>query len=384
MRSSARRSSRTSSASLGLALASASAVLAVGAATVILGGGCNQLNGSGDLATSDGPGNLLEPDGGRLPDGAFIGSGEGGTANDGGGGGGGGGGDGSTTGGGFIDDAGVDPKVKSCGPSLVCLPDVAGWSPATILFGGAGGPNGICPAEYPQATTLQTSGRGNCACNCVPSGGSCGGGVGSKSGVVCGGVAMPLQAVAGQCSVVSATLPLPVAFVVEANGPAPTSCGAKVNPGLGSPRPATYCTGAVPTAASGGVCSAGEICVKRPAFAFGGLTCIVHDGNIACPSHLPFRTVVASSVTDGRSCSSTCSCKAEACAGTLEAFSDQACTTSVRSVNVDGTCAMAGADMTGASYRYTPSLGCGVSMPAQVLGSETYTAPRTLCCASGF
>ena len=202
VRSSARRSSKTSSASLGLALASASAVLVVGAATGILGGGCNQLNGSGDLATSDGPGNLLEPDGGRLPDGAFTGSGEGGTANDGGG----GGGDGSTTGGGFIDDAGVDPKVESCGPSLVCLPDVAGWSPATFLFGGAGGPNGICPAEYPQATTLQTSGRGNCACNCVPSGGSCGGGIDSISGVACGGVAMPLKAVAGQCSVVSATL----------------------------------------------------------------------------------------------------------------------------------------------------------------------------------
>jgi hypothetical protein len=361
---------------------SVSAVLAVAAATVLLGA-CNLLNGSGDIATSSDPGNGLVPDGGRLADGAIIVGGEGGAAGDA------GSGDGSTTGPGFIDDAGIDPKVKPCGQNLVCLPDAAGWSPAALLFGGAGaggGTSGSCPPEYPQATTMQTSGRGGCDCACTPSGGACGGGVGSKSGLACAGTEMPVVGiVAGKCSVVSATLPLPVAFVVEATAPAPTSCGATVNPGLRPPKPATYCTGAVPTAASGGMCNAGEICVKRPGFAFGGFTCIVHEGDIACPSHLPFRTVVGTAVMDGRSCGSTCSCKPQACSGTLEAFSDPACATSVRSVSVDGTtCTTAGADMTGASYRYTPSLGCGVSTPAQVLGSETYTAPRTLCCTMGF
>lgn len=347
------------------------------ALTGVLVGACNLLNGSGDLATSGGLGDGFLPDGGRLPDGA-SGGGDGG-ANDG------GGSDGETGDGGFINDAGIDPKVKPCGMNLVCLPDAAGWSPATLQVGG-GAPSGQCPTGYPQAVTLQTSGGGNCDCTCSPSGGSCkNAGVASKSGPACAGANTGLGVTANQCSVVAATLPVPVAFVTSSNGPAPTSCGGTVAPQLDPPQPVTYCTGAVPAAPSGGsMCAAGEICVGRPMFPFGGLTCIVHDGDIACPSRLSFRTVVGTSVADGRSCNNTCSCQPEPCAGTLEAFSDGACATSVRKVNVDGTCAIAGADMTGASYRYTPSLGCGVSVPAKVLGSETYTAPRTLCCTFGF
>ena len=333
---------------------------------------CNVLNGAGDLNIGPGLGEGTLADGGRIGDGA-SGGGEGGGGGDGGG----------TTGddGGFISDAGINPKLKSCGMNQVCLPNADGWTPA--LFGLAGGPGGACPADYPQQNKLKTSGGGNCNCNCTPSSGSCAGSVDSRSDLACGGALTNLPVQSGACTPLVATLPLPVAFTARPNGPAPASCGGTVAPQLRGPQPATFCTGAVP--AAGGSCTdPGEICVKQAGILTGSLTCIVHDGDIACPNRLSFRTLVGTAITDGRSCGTSCSCKAEACGGTLEAFSDPACATAVRTVNVDGTCTMAGADMSGASYRYTPSLGCGVSVPANVLGSETVTAPRTLCCSIGF
>ena len=53
-------------------------------------------------------------------------------------------------------------------------------------------------------------------------------------------------------------------------------------------------------------------------------------------------------------------------------------------VPVDGSCTTAGAALSGASYRYTAATGCDVKTPPQLLGSETVTAPRTVCCSIGF
>ena len=336
-------------------------------------GACNVLNGSGDLNVGEVSGSGPLGDGGHPGDGASGGEG-GGPGNDG----------GVTTsegGGPFVPDAGINPKLASCGMNLVCLPNVGGWAPANFLVGGSSPLGGGCPAEYPQENKLQQSGGGGCNCVCSPGGGSCAGSVDTKSGAACGGAPTNLAVTSGMCTALTATLPVPVAFTARPNGAPPTSCGAAVSPQLGAPRPATFCTGAV---ASAGTCDPGEICVTKPQIFTGGLSCIVHDGDIACPSRLAFRTLVGTAISDGRSCSNSCSCKQEACGGTIEAFSDPACATSVRSVSVDGTCTIAGAAMSGASYRYTPSSGCGVNTSAMVLGTETYTGTRTLCCSFGF
>jgi hypothetical protein len=352
------------------------AALLVGSSLAsLLAVACNALNGSGDLNVGDGSGISALPDGGRASDGGGGGGGEGGLPGADGGG---------TTGEGgssFIPDAGVDPKVEPCGMNLVCLPDVGGWSPAVFLVSG-GGQMG-CPAEYPQASVLRQSGGGGCNCDCAPSGGSCAGSVASKSGPACAGQPTSFAVTSGACTTLTADFPVPVAFVPHPNSPPPTSCGASVAPQLGKPRTATFCTGAM-AAATGSMCDPGEICVNKPTFFTGGLSCIVHDGDIACPSHLPFRTLVGTAIADGRSCGSVCACQQEPCAGTIEAFSDPACMTSVRSVSVDGTCTTTGAAVSGASYRFTPSSGCGVSSPAKVLGTETYSGAQTLCCSFGF
>jgi hypothetical protein len=338
---------------------------------------CNALNGSGDLDLSDGPGSRVLVDGGP-PDGAAGGGGEGGGP----------GTDGSVTSGEggspFNPDAGINPKLGACGMNLVCLPNAGGWSPASFLLAG-NGPDG-CPAGYPQRNVRSQSGGGGCNCDCSPSGGSCAGSVNSRSGQVCGGQALNLPVTPGACTTLNANLPVPVAFVPHPNGPPPTTCGASVSTQLGMPRPATFCTGATGAtgAASGTVCDPGELCVTKPTIVTGALSCIVHDGDIACPNALPLRTLVGTAVADGRSCGNVCSCQQETCGGTIEAFADSACMTSVRSVAVDGTCTMTGAAVSGASYRFTPSSGCGVNKPAAVLGSETYTGAQTLCCSLGF
>ena len=241
-----------------------------------------------------------------------------------------------------------------------------------------------CPSTWPTTTTYKKLGGGSCRCDCAPTGGSCAGSVDTRSGAACGGTATNLAVTSGACVSVSATLPLPVAVFPRPSGTPPTSCGASVTPNLGAPNTTDTCTGV--TGTSHASCEAGEICVPR-AGTFGLVqTCLVHDGEVACPSKLNIRTVIATDVVDGRSCGTTCSCATTSCStgATLEAFSSAGCSALVRRVNADGSCTTAGAAPTGASYLYTAGTGCNVTTPAAVLGTVTYTAPRTLCCSTGF
>lgn len=224
------------------------------------------------------------------------------------------------------------------------------------------------------------SGGGSCDCDCTPTGGSCAGDVVTRSGAACGNGPVALAVMSGQCTELVATLPLPVAVLLQVNVTAPSGCTATVLDELAAPTRVPICTGA--NATMDAACGTGELCVPKPTIFTGGLACIVHDGDVGCPAKLALRTVLGSNVQDDRSCSATCSCAPAGCkGGTLEAFSKTACTTSVRKVPVDGSCTSAGTALTGASYRYTAATGCEVSTPPKVIGAEVVTAPRTLCCA---
>jgi hypothetical protein len=194
-----------------------------------------------------------------------------------------------------------------------------------------------------------------------------------------------LAVTSGVCTPLMATLPLPVSVSPHLDGTPPTSCGATVADNLKKqPAKATICSGA--TGTTDAKCDVGELCYTKPPLTSFAQTCLVHDGEVACPSKLNSRTVLAATVTDTRSCGATCACGTTSCTNgaTLEAFSTETCTTPVRSVSADGSCTTAGTAPTGLSYRYTAGTGCNVTTPAAVLGSVTYTAPRTLCCNFGF
>ena len=346
------------------------------ASVVLTAAACNSLTGADDLAVLD---HASEPsgDGGSSGTSGTSGtSGSSGTT------------DSGTTDSGTTDDGGLAPapdfKLGSCGSNLLCVPNTDGWSPLAsfLTLGG-----NACPAEWPTAASYQTSGGGSCVCTCGPQGGSCAGSVTIKSGVACTGPTTILALTSGTCTdpPMPTTVTLPASFSPHLSGSAPTSCTATVKQTLNGPRTANTCSGVVGVPSD--KCEAGEICVRRASSAGSLLqTCLVHDGEVGCPQKLPNRKVIATAVADGRSCGTSCACSPTSCSNgaTLEAYSAAGCSSSVRTVNVDGTCITAGAAPSGPSYFYTPGTGCGVTTPAPVLGKETYTGARTLCCGFGF
>ncbi|MBX3202095.1 MAG: hypothetical protein KF894_28455 [Labilithrix sp.] len=344
---------------------------------VIAGGvACNALTGASDLGVDD---TAFEttPDGGAAPDGAGGSTPDdrdrdaSGRA------------DSEVDGGGAPDSglppATISPSLASCGPLSICITNADGWSP--MLLPGVLAGN-TCPTGWPTRREHQSSGGGSCGCNCAPTSGSCGNAVAARGGAACAGTpiayAIPGN---GTCSTSLPGFALPVAFSVQTNN-APTSCTGTVEANLAPPRTTATCEGA--TGTQDAACKADEVCVPKASI-LQGTNCLIHDGEVACPARLPRRTVLGTSVTDGRSCAATCTCEASGCAGgTLRAFEKADCSDSIRSVSVDGSCTTSGTALgNAASYQYTASTGCRVKQAPATLGSETVTAPRTLCCSLG-
>lgn len=328
---------------------------------------CNVITGAGDLgvdtrgSAGDAAGsNAGTPDGGDR-------------ATDGGGGGGGDGDGGSQT------EPTINPSLAPCGEKAVCLPSTSGWSPAVSLTVGLGS----CPGEWPQKLDYMTSGGGGCSCTCKPNAGeSCGGAVVTRGGPTCTGSpdthAHPGD---GTCLPLDGAS-LPVSLTASPSKP-PTGCSGTVSSSLGAPRGTAICAGATPLPSN--ECQTDEVCVPKASIVLGALTCIVHDGEVACPAKLPLRTVLGASVSDGRSCGPTCTCETSGCSGgTVRLFAGADCTTMIRSLKVDGTCTTTGASITNATaYEYDAPSGCKVKDAPALLGAETVTSPRTLCCSFG-
>jgi len=110
---------------------------------------------------------------------------------------------------------------------------------------------------------------------------------------------------------------------------------------------------------------------------------MAHDGEANCPLNLPIRVVTGSAIADGRTCGPSCACapRTTCNGGTVESFTNDACTGLSRKYNVNGTCAMVTSNNP-LGYRYTTDLGCAVTTPGLVVGQETITNPRTFCCTT--
>jgi hypothetical protein len=333
----------------------------MGVATSMLA--CNAITGASDLATGTGE---VGADGGTATGGPRS-DGDSGVQSD--------------AEGGTGSEPAIAPSLASCGTGSICLPSTSTWSPALSLVTDVSS----CPASWPMRTSYKTSGGGSCDCSCAPNAGSsCGGAIVSKSGTACGGTPTTYSPpTVGGCEVLATPLSLPISLTAAPDKP-PSSCTGTVSSKLEAPRNTSVCTGATP--ASSTECKADEVCLPKPGLMQGAISCIMHDGEVACPSRMPVRRVVGSSVSDGRSCGTTCTCETNGCAGgKVETFSTTDCMSSVRSLDVNGSCTINGTPLTNVvAYEYTPSSGCAVKDAPAVLGTENVTAPRTLCCAFGF
>jgi hypothetical protein len=331
-------------------------------AALVSGTACNALTGVDDLGT--GPG---RSGGGAVPG---DGGASDGRASDGGGGAGEGGGGTS-----------VRPSLAACGDESLCVTSSNGWTPAVhVLFGL--GPS-TCPAAWPNRTDYKQSGGGSCECKCSPVGVSCAGPLQARTGNACQGPVSTLGGVPdGTCTSNFAALASPLSL--QGTGETPSSCRGDVEPSLAGPVDAVTCAGAAATPSAS--CEPGEVCVPKPPKSLGLTTsvlCMAHEGDVACPSNLPFRILGGSAVTDGRSCAASCTCEPTDCkGGKLDAFTGDDCTGLVRSYQINGVCATAAAPANVKAVRYTAPAGCKVDKSPQVLGTVTVQVPRTFCCVT--
>ncbi|MBN9160917.1 MAG: hypothetical protein BGO98_08465 [Myxococcales bacterium 68-20] len=333
---------------------------------------CNAITGASDLEASGSPSDP-PADGGLTGDAAD---------NGGNGDGDGGGGNGADDDGGLGDggDGGllvvdpISPSLASCGINRLCITSTNAWVP--VLSGGFGN----CGGEWSTRREFKGTGGGGCGCNCAPTSGSCGDTITSKDGATCGGLPT-LHDIPGDgsCSTALPAFALPIAFGSQPASP-PTACAGTPMNNLSRPRNTSVCGN--PTTTQSDACKDDEVCVAKQ---FGQPVCVMHEGEVACPSQLPVRTVLGSAVDDQRSCGATCTCEPSPCNdGTLRAYSDATCSTSIRSLDVDGSCTTNGASLSNAaSYRYTRSKGCKVKDAPAVLGNQIVTAPMTVCCPLG-
>lgn len=340
-------------------------------AGISLLGACNALTGAGDLGIRDTDSGILTTDGGTDP--LTDASGDGGTPV----------GDGGGPGDASI--VVITPSLAACGTGRVCLADTAGWSPALQPLTTA--PGSACPTDWPTMTTSKRSGGGRCECNCAPDVDTCGGNIALKTGATCAGVMVTAGFVTdGGCTASSTAIPNPASLT--ASGTPPKACKAAVVDNLDhSPDDIVTCSGAMTTMSMS--CKSGEVCVPKPVPGMFGLPsgslCMAHDGEANCPLNLPNRVVTGTAIADGRTCGPSCACapRTTCNGGTVESFTNDACTGSSRKYSVDGTCLMVTSNNP-LGYRYTTDLGCAVTTPAQVVGKETIAGPRTFCCAGLF
>jgi len=258
-----------------------------------------------------------------------------------------------------------------------------GWSPILLLRGDATKP---CPPTYPIVqpyTAVRPS--GGCACTCTAASGTCAGpvrldwggttcGPSGKTivpGPTCG--AVDVSTVTGYVEI-TAMPPIP-----------PAGCtGAPTSPTLPPPTILRVCA---PQAGFVGVvgadpCDNDEACAPEGDNDDG--RCIVHDGDVPCPSLYDDVQYLAGegAPVDGRTCS-TCDCAESDCTGGDLVFaSDPACILPKSRVSTAGTCAAPNAiDPTSTYVSYKPAAACRITQQSRLNGTIGYAAGlRTICC----
>ena len=136
------------------------------------------------------------------------------------------------------------------------------------------------------------------------------------------------------------------------------------------------------TTTSGMLCEppsscAGEICD-------GGGVCVAQDGDVACPTAFPTKTLVGTSVAaQCGACGGTCTPQTT-CDGTLEFFSDSACTMDETDQTADGVC-KDNPDLNAGPFYYSefvpaPTTPTCQGTPTPPTATLQLNSPTTVCC----
>jgi len=240
--------------------------------------------------------------------------------------------------------------------------------------------NASCPSNWTSmnAVTNPAAPDGTCTCSCnVTQNPSCNSGqifryLDDTMGPTCGTQASTLPANGGNCAQIGNTLYLNHGHY-EVNPP-PAQGGActydaKLDSNKVTATPTLVC--APPASCQGAICD-------------GGAVCVASDGDVACPSDFPTKTLV------GQSATATCGACAGAClttgtcTGTLSFFTDQQCQAGKVDFTANAVCASNPASTTTPYYSYLykgqlqTSTCAGQAPPSAATAS--LDQPRTVCC----
>lgn len=280
----------------------------------------------------------------------------------------------------------TDCEDPACTAQVRCEP--SDWTAPGALHQGAVGTSAPCGAGQTQAllATLGTAGApASCTCSCTnPVGtGTCTVATHANeynssscpAGVPPGGTNLP--SVGCFESTFTSTSYLFRAGLLETGRCTPVTTPT-VPAATGATLEARVC---VTPPREGGGCRAGSVCRARTTPSAG--TCIVHTGDVTCPTAYAQRSVFYRNTSDTRSCTG-CSCgyASDGCVSDVVAYSGAGCTGSILATTTtgDGSCRAGNP----ASYRTTnprsSNQRCTAST-ASPSGCVRDTDPSTICCA---
>lgn len=279
-------------------------------------------------------------------------------------------------------DGDADCADADCDPVVVCVPEPeTDWSaPGVLNVGATAAP---CDAAYDTEVYVGHSNPSGspatcAACSCgAPTSSSCANHYVCERTSGCAGTCTA-SSISGSGCVESAGSS---ATFLPRNGTyASGSCAAGTSTATTSPpswgEEARLCTASA-TAATG--CAVGAICVPRPAAP--SPTCVVRDGDVACPAGYGDREVFYEDFVDTRTCSAcSCSFSASSCSVAVTAYDQPSCGGTATPLSLN-TCFNGDP----ASYTITHTVngascsGIGTGSP---LGAVSAAAPSTVCCTN--
>jgi hypothetical protein len=259
----------------------------------------------------------------------------------------------------------------SCDPKCATIPQ--GFRPVRLGDANAACPNGWTSADGFSSPTA-SDGACTCACNVTQNPdctqGKIARGYDDTINATCTNAATTLLGNGGLCTQIGGTLYFNHGhYVADPPPPSGGACtyDAQLDKGKLSGTAARLC--APPQSCQGQICDGGAVCVAT-------------DGDQACPSDFPTKTLVGDAVTG--TCGTCGPCTATGtCTGTISFYSDQLCQTTSTDVTADAVCkANTIASTTGfVSYVWKGSL-----LKGSCAGTPSSTAtpaldkPVTVCC----
>jgi hypothetical protein len=268
-------------------------------------------------------------------------------------------------------DSGPVDSGPNCEPKCATIPQ--GFRPVRL-----GNANTACPSGWTTADgfTDPTATDNACTCNCnVTQNPDCTTGkifraLDNSSTAQCNVTATTLTANGSTCTQIGGTLYFSYAHYL-ADPPAPSggTCqyDAQLDKGKLSGTPARLC--APPQSCLAEICDGGAVCVAT-------------DGDQACPTDFPTKTLVGDGVTG--TCGSCGACTAAGtCSGTIAFFTDSQCTTGEYDFAADTVCK---ANNASTSTGYLAFTWKGSLAKASCAGTPSSTVtptldkPVTVCC----